>query len=160
MSIVSNTGPLIALAKADQLGLLTVLFGTVFIPPAVHRELLAKTGAEADRLDQVLGEWLTVAQRPELPPQAESELLYIDAGVREAVTLAQQMGLAVIMDDRLGRQAARRLGVTVTGTVGVVIEARRSELIPAVRPLLEDIQAQGYWLTPELIDLAVALAGE
>ena len=51
MNIVSNTGPLIALAKADQLRLLESLFSQVHIPPAVHRELLAKSGVEAERLD-------------------------------------------------------------------------------------------------------------
>ncbi len=160
MSVVSNTGPLIALAKADQLGLLAALFGTVHIPPAVHRELLGKTGGEADRLDQALGEWLKVTQRPDLSPKDESALVSVDAGEREAIILAQRMGLTLIMDDRLGRQAARHLGLTVTGTVGVVIEARRSELIPAVRPVLETIQAQGYWLSNEIIDLAAALVGE
>jgi len=160
MSIVSNTGPLIALAKADRLGLLAALFGQVHIPPAVHRELLSKTGAEAGRLDAALAEWLLVANRPEASPEMEAALQSIDVGEREAITLAQQMGLPVIMDDRLGRQAARRLGLVVTGTVGVVLEAKRGELIPAVRPVLEAMQANGYWLSDDLIALAAALAGE
>ncbi len=63
MSIVSNTGPLIALAKANRLELLPALYGTVHIPPAVHRELLAKTGVEAARLDQALASWLMVDDR-------------------------------------------------------------------------------------------------
>ena len=47
MTVVSNTGPLIALAKAAQLPLLERVFGRVHIPLAVHRELLAKSGPEA-----------------------------------------------------------------------------------------------------------------
>jgi predicted nucleic acid-binding protein len=47
MSVVCDTGPLIALTKVDRLDLLEQLFGTVEIPPAVHRELLAKVGPEA-----------------------------------------------------------------------------------------------------------------
>lgn len=160
MSIVSNTGPLIALAKVGQLGLLAALFGTVHIPPAVHRELLGKTGPEAGRLDQALTEWLKVADRPEPSPETELALQPIDVGEREAIMLAQLMGLPLILDDRLGRQAARRLGLIVTGTVGVVIEAKRGGLIPAVRLVLEAMQAHGYWLSDELIDLAGALAGE
>ncbi len=54
MIVVSNTGPLIALAKANQLVLLKQLFGQVLIPPAVHRELLAKSGPESARLDKAL----------------------------------------------------------------------------------------------------------
>ncbi len=51
MTVVSDTGPLIALAKVDRLSLLEQLFEHVFIPPIVHRELLAKSGTESARLD-------------------------------------------------------------------------------------------------------------
>jgi predicted nucleic acid-binding protein len=57
MTVVSNTGPLVALAKADHLLLLRVLYEEVLIPPAVHRELLAKSGPEAQRLDEALAEF-------------------------------------------------------------------------------------------------------
>ena len=64
MSVVSNTGPLIALAKIDRLALLQQLFGEVFIPPVVHRELLGKAGAEANRLDQALATFVHVHVAP------------------------------------------------------------------------------------------------
>jgi hypothetical protein len=48
--VVSNTGPLIALAKIDRLPLLKALFERVRIPPAVHQELLAKKGEEMEHL--------------------------------------------------------------------------------------------------------------
>ena len=60
MSIVSNTGPLIALAKADQLALPRSLFGQVVIGPMVQRELLAKSGPEAPRLDVALSTFMSV----------------------------------------------------------------------------------------------------
>ena len=74
--------------------------------------------------------------------------------------MAQLMQRPLLIDDQLGRQAARCLGLVVAGTVGVVIEAKRGGLVSAVRPLLEEMQAQGYWLSDKLINLAVALAGE
>jgi predicted nucleic acid-binding protein len=58
VSVVSNTGPLVALAKVDLLPLLQALFGEVEIPPAVYRELLAKGGAEAQRLDNAFKEYI------------------------------------------------------------------------------------------------------
>lgn len=54
MPVVSDTGPLIALAKADNLSVLKRLFGQILIPPAVYRELMAKSGPEAERLDRAL----------------------------------------------------------------------------------------------------------
>jgi predicted nucleic acid-binding protein len=52
--VVSNTGPIVAPAKADYLSLLPIFYGEVLIPPAVHRELLAKIGPEAQRIDDGL----------------------------------------------------------------------------------------------------------
>ena len=64
------------------------------------------------------------------------------------------------MDDRLGREAARRLGLAVTGTAGVVVQAKQENLITSVRELLEQIRDRGYWLSDELIEAAARLAGE
>ena len=67
MTVVSDTGPLIALAKVDRLSLLEDLFGQIHIPPIVHRELLAKSGPEAARLDDAFTHVIQVAQAPRLP---------------------------------------------------------------------------------------------
>jgi predicted nucleic acid-binding protein len=64
------------------------------------------------------------------------------------------------MDDRLGREAARRLGLARTGTAGVVVQAKQENLITSVRELLEQIRDRGYWLSDELIEAAAKLAGE
>jgi predicted nucleic acid-binding protein len=158
MTIVSNTGPLIALAKVNQLGLLNKLFEMVYIPPAVHRELFAKTGLESTRLDEALTIYLHVAGRPELSKEVQLATQSLDLGEREAVALAHSMSLPLLIDDRLGRDAARRMGVNVTGSVGVLIEAKRQGRVAAVRPVLEQMRTQGYWLSDELIDLAAELA--
>jgi uncharacterized protein len=160
MTIASNTGPLIALAKADQLILLRTFYGDVLIPPGVHRELLAKTGIEADRLDQSLSTFVKVAERPQVPPEVELTTRMLDPGEREAIALAHNSSLPIIMDDRLGREAARRLGLAVTGTAGVVVQAKQENLITSVRELLEQIRDRGYWLSDELIEAAAKLAGE
>lgn len=60
MTVVSNTGPIVAMAKADHLSLLRILYGEVLIPPAVHRELLAKAGPEAERIDDGLAGFLRI----------------------------------------------------------------------------------------------------
>ena len=78
MSIVSNTGPLIALAKVNRLSLLEHLFGEVFVPAVVYRELLGKSGMEADRLDEALATFIHVAQVAD--PQAGSCCSDPDAG--------------------------------------------------------------------------------
>ena len=160
MAIVTNTGPLIVLAKIDQLKLLQQMFTTVAIPPAVHRELLAKSGMEVSRLDAALTQFIEVVAEPELPPAVKIVTDHLDAGEQQAIALAHARNTTLIIDERLGRQAARQLGLSVTGSTGVLIEAKQRGFIPAVRPLLEAARHQGYWLSDELIAVATRLAGE
>jgi predicted nucleic acid-binding protein len=75
MTVVSDTGPLIALAKVDRLSLLEQLFEHVFIPPIVHRELLAKSGPESARLDNALLGFVEVTQVSSLAPEVKAATL-------------------------------------------------------------------------------------
>jgi uncharacterized protein len=159
--VISNTGPLIALAKADQLALLEGLFGHVLIPPAVHRELLAKSGPESARLDQALRGLIKVTPSPSLAPEVKIVTAGLDAGEQQVVALAYEREASlVIIDERLGRAAARRMGLTVTGLVGVLVRAKEARLVTMVRPLLEQVRQRGYWLSDEIIELATRLAEE
>jgi predicted nucleic acid-binding protein len=55
---------------------------------------------------------------------------------------------------------ARKLGLHVVGTLGVLVEAKRQGLIPAVRPLVERLTEQGFRLSTAVIDAALSAAGE
>lgn len=160
MSIVSNTGPLIALAKIDRLSLLKQLFDDVFIPPVVWRELLGKSGTEAARIDEALSTFVQITQLGEPAPEVTVATLGLDAGERDAVALAYQKGLPLVIDDRAGRRSAQRLGMKITGIAGIMIQARKRGLIASVHQELEAIRRQGYWLSDELIEIATKLAGE
>lgn len=160
MIVVSDTGPLIALAKVDQLMLLKRLFGKVLVPPAVERELLAKHGAESARLDDALLNYLGVVPLSAPAPEVEIATVRLDLGEQQAISLAYEQDALLVIDDSLGRSAARRLNLAVTGVVGIVIRARKEELIPSVRSLLEEMRQHGYWLSDELLDIASRLAGE
>src|SRR5262245_45954831 len=106
MRSVSNTGPLTALSKVDRLDLVAQLFGQVHIPPAVHRELLAKAGSEAARMDSALATFIHVEGRPQVVPEVKAATFRLDPGEPEAIALAHEMGLLLLTDDRLARQAA------------------------------------------------------
>ncbi|MCA9942596.1 MAG: DUF3368 domain-containing protein [Anaerolineales bacterium] len=160
MTIVTNTGPLVILAKIDQLGLLQQMFRSIAIPPAVHRELLAKSGPEVSRLDAALKQFIEIVGEPEFPPAVKIVIEHLDAGEQQAIALAYVRNTMLVIDERLGRQAARQLGLAVTGSTGVLIEAKKRGYIPAVRPLLEAARQQGYWLSDELINIAAKMAGE
>jgi hypothetical protein len=66
----------------------------------------------------------------------------------------------VIIDERNGRRYAKRLGLPLSGTVGVLLTAKAEGLMPALAPLIDQLLAEGLFLSPELIDRALELAGE
>jgi predicted nucleic acid-binding protein len=160
VSIVSNTSPLIALAKADALPLLKSLFGEVVIPPAVYHELLAKAGAEVHRLDDALNDFIHRLPMPTVTPEQEQATQHLGEGEQQAVLMAHHRGELLLVDDRQGRNSARTLNVPVTGTIGVLVKAKQAGLISAVLPILEQIRQNGYWLSDAMLETAARLAGE
>ncbi len=158
--VVCDTGPLIALAKLDRLALLDALFSGAFIPSAVHRELLAKTGPDATRLSAVLGHSVHVHPQASLLPEVAARSEGRGAGEQEAIALARHLGALLIMDERPGRVAARSAGLRVTGTVGLLLRAKAVQLVPEVGPLLDELRRHGYWLSDGVLATARELAGE
>ena len=156
MMVVSNTGPLIALAKIDALHRLGPLFGGVHIPPAVLAELIAKPGTDTPKITSAFGTII-------LPkPAPESIVIHgrLGAGEREAISLAKHHGALLIMDDSRAREAALSLGLSLTGTVGLVLEAHSRGLIPSARSALLKMRDRGYYLSDHLITRAALAAGE
>lgn len=79
--------------------------------------------------------------------------------VRQAALL-RRGGDLVLVDDLKWRQAARRLGLSVKGTLGVLVDAKRSGLFDAVGPLLRSLQESGFRISPEVSVEVLLTAGE
>ena len=161
MIVVSNTSPITNLASIGQLDLLRELYGEVSIPQAVFDEIVVagegRPGAEAVR-DSA---WVVV--RPAGLRDVRSALeLELDAGEAEAIALAVELGAdLVLLDERLGRRAARRLGLRPFGLLGVLLESKNSGLVTVIRPLLDDLRTvAGFWLSDDLYNEVLRLAGE
>ena len=131
MLIVSDTTPIISLIKAKHLELLETMFQTVMIPQAVYDELVCNTrfADEADVVKQ--SRFLKVIAVQNMSSVAEirqSEKL--DAGESEAIVLSKEQSADVLlMDEHRGRQAAKRLGINITGTVGILLQAYDETLL-------------------------------
>jgi predicted nucleic acid-binding protein len=160
MIVVSDAGPLIALAKVDRLVLLRELFGEVLIPQTVQRELFAKHGAESARLDEALLDFLRVVTVSAVAGEVEAATSRLGLGEKHAIALAHERRALLVIDDRMGRAVARRLGLSITGIVGVLIQAKQVGLVPDVGTLLRDMCRRGYWLSDEVLAAAAELAGE
>jgi len=160
VKVVSDTGPLIALAKVDLLPLFNRLFGQVSIPPAVQVELLAKRGPESPRLEKALEESIQVETVFTTPKDVERLTHGLGAGERQAIGLALHLRTALIIDERSGRLAAKQLGVKITGTVGILLQAKQAGLVESVGTILDQIRLGGYWISESLIEEATSRAGE
>jgi hypothetical protein len=153
MIVVSDTSPLTALLTVGEADLLPKLFAEVVIPEAVRDELL--------RSHPRLPDWLRVAVVKDC-----DEVLrlagVVDAGEAEAIELAKELHAdRLLIDERRGRRLAVQEGVAVIGLVGVLLLAKRQQLIPSVGALLQRIEQEaGMYLSESIRDQALRLAGE
>lgn len=156
--IVSNTTPLISLLKLGKLELLRDLYGEVFIPKAVFYEVEAGKHKSFYR-DLSNSDWIKIVTIAET--NAVRYFLDLDAGEAEAIILATETKAdLIILDEKLGRFYAKHANLTVTGTIGVLLKAKSTGLIKAVKPLLIELTEKEVWISEKLITEITRLAGE
>ena len=155
--IVNNT-PLAALWSVSPLPLLRDLYEEVLIPQAVHDEFLA---AERPLREEILerSPWITVT--PLEHPQQALAYIGLDRGEAEVLALANERSAGlVIIDERRGRRYAKRLGLPLTGTLGVLLAAKDAGLVSRVKPLIVELVRKGLFIEQELIANVLRFAGE
>jgi predicted nucleic acid-binding protein len=87
--------------------------------------------------------------------------LELDRGEAEAITLALEINAELLLiDERLGRIVASRLGIEFTGVLGVLLEAKSKGLIAQVKPLLDQLRISGFWMREQLYNQVLNLASE
>jgi predicted nucleic acid-binding protein len=164
--VIADAGPLIALARIDALHLLRELFGRVFITTTVRDEILPAGAvfAEGALLMSTLAEgWINVVEVPisDFTPINPG----VDAGEASSIHFAKQQrdagdAVLIVMDDRAGRLEAKSLGLEFIGSAAVIGLAKTEGLVPAARPLLEQIVASGYFIGPSIVSAVLARVNE
>lgn len=159
MRVVTNTSPLIALFQIGQLDLLERLYGRLVVPQAVVDELTAGRHEGYEVPDCGAYGWMVV-ETIAVP----SMLRLITAlGPGEAEALALSLATPtdlVLLDDGLARQLAKSQALRVTGTLGLLVEAKRAGLIPLVMPHVARLRAAGFRMGAPLAAAIARLAGE
>jgi uncharacterized protein len=120
------------------------LLDPIFAPPAVNREFGSQPA------------WMKVERPADVGLVAALRLL-VDPGESEAIVLAYEKGLRIILDDRKAREVAQRLGVPVTG---LLVKAKLEGVIATVRPLPDALDANHFRISDALRAEALTLAGE
>ena len=146
-AVVSDSTCLIGLERVEKLTILPALFDPVMIPPEVEREFGAKHS------------WLRTEQLTSSALVA-ALCLTVDAGEAEAIALASEKSCLLISDDKQARRAAKRLSVAVIGTIGVLVRAKQGGVIPALEPILADLELNHFFISEALREEALKLVGE
>lgn len=158
--IVTNTGPLIALATVRQLGLLGRLYGSVLVPEAVFQEVTVFGQHRPGAAELATATW--AVRTPLITPPDPFLARSLGSGEAEAIALAvQHQACWLLVDDRRARRVAElAYQLRVKGAAGILVAAKRKGLIPAIAPLLAGMQTAGYYLASNVIERALQEAGE
>jgi hypothetical protein len=153
--VASDSGPFIHLATVNQFALLQRYFQSVVTIQEVYNEVVTQgrglpgsqelaVAREAGfvRLIEIDRPQLVVELRQSAPPEVSE----IDTKV---LALAIEQQLSLLSDDEPLRAFARAQGKAVSGSIGILIQARLDDVIPALKPLLDQLIAAGFHLNPQ-----------
>ncbi|OQY54224.1 MAG: DUF3368 domain-containing protein [Candidatus Parabeggiatoa sp. nov. 2] len=158
--VVSNASPLIHLAKIGQLELLHDLFGEIAIPRAVYEECLIE-GEEREEIATIKNaDWLHIynVSDQNLVTVLQSGL---DKGESEAIALALEKSVdLILLDDAEAREKARLYQLKITGTLGILLRAKKEDRLQSFTDTIEQLQATGFWIEAALKKRLLVEAGE
>ena len=147
MIVVSDTTPIISLLKINRLNLLEKSFGKVLIPNAVYEELTADI--------RFIEEAKIIKNAPciKFVPVLNSEAVRIlrmatglDQGESEAIVLTDERKADILlMDEAKGRAISEKMGISIMGTIGLLISAYEDHFISSeeARRCIDDLQRSG-----------------
>ena len=147
--VIADTSCFILLDKIDSLSLLQAVYQSVYTTPQI-----------ANEFGKALPSWViieTVAEQGILK-ELEREL---DAGEASALALSEQFDdVVVVLDDWMARRVAEKMGISYTGTFGVMAKAKRMGIISSVKPLLEKVRHTNFRFSEQLFEATLIAAGE
>jgi len=164
--IVSNSGPLIHLARIDRLKLIKELFGEVIIPHDVKLEVVDR-GKDEGMADAFLIEneiengWIVVYRMDDNKVKEIAQSAGIDTGEASAILLARNKKCPVLIDDLAARRFATGLEIQVVGSIGVLIRSAKTHKISKIEAL-EALDKLGrvMWLSIDVYEDARKIVEE
>jgi len=139
-AVIADTSSLIALEKVNLLPILCKIYSEVVIPESVINEFgnITLPCLLIKRVESSLSKLLIMD-------------LNLGQGEAEVITLANQSGLKVIIDDSKARRIAENMGLKITGTIGVLIKAEKLGLIESAYDKAKELREKGFYVPDELL---------
>ena len=158
--VVVNTTPLIALSHVSQLDVLKRLYGEIIIPEAVYRELSIKTESICKKAVDNSLEWIRIKSISNEMAKAMYKTQLHDGEVEVMILSKEIAADVVIIDDANAKKHAKYLGFPVTGTLGVLIKAKREGYINELKPIFSQMVENGIYISQSLMESCLRQAGE
>jgi predicted nucleic acid-binding protein len=145
--VIVDSACLIALDQVKSLVLLSMLYDPVFIPPAVSDEIPSAPF------------WITV-ETPVDAQTVDALRKQLGKGESEAIALASEKACRIVLDDAKARSIAKHMNLKVIGTVGILVKAKLEGIIQHIRPILEGLRDNKFFMSDALIKEALRLCSE
>lgn len=139
MIVISDTSVITNLVAIHHLCLLQQFYDLILIPEAVYRELADIDPPVPGPVEVQTLDWLEVLSLRDrtIADQLQNQF-QLDPGESEAIALALEINADLLLiDERRARAEATRLGLRITGLLGMLVEAKQRSLIPSVKPLMD-----------------------
>ena len=156
---ISNTSPLLYLYRVGAIDWLPRLFDEVWTTEAVRNELLARQTKGYVVPIPINYPWLHMVNPKAMP----SEWLALDLGAGELSAMAlalENPNHVILLDDGLARRTATAAGLTVWGTLKVLLEAKLLGLVDRIEPMIGRLREAGMWISDDIKLRILKLAGE
>ncbi len=157
--VIVNSTPLIVLCKIGHLDLLKKLYHEIFIPSAVYHEVTALEDSACMQI-KTAGEWVHVEQICAHTDKKMYKAKLHDGEVEVMILAQEQQADLVIIDDNAAKKTAKYLGLSVTGTLGVLIKAKQQGWIREIHPLLSELKRNSFYISSVLERIVLEQAGE
>ncbi len=157
--IIVNSTPLIALSKAGNIELLHKMYGDITVPEAVFKEITAKNDVVEREIKN--SDWIHI----EAINDVKSKRMYsakLHAGEVEVMILAQEYEgeHLVVIDDYAARKTAEFLRLNLTGTIGILLKAKKQGYIKEIMPIITEMEENKIYFSDELINMVRKVAEE
>jgi predicted nucleic acid-binding protein len=160
--IVSDTGPVIALALLDLIDNMPEIIGDMIIPQAVYQECVCDLNKPAAQKIQM------AVNRGKLKVLEVSKSAFLDdlttlldKGESEAIALYNEVDADLLLiDEIIGRKYAEKRQIPIIGTVAVLVKVKQKSIRPLVKPMIEILISHNYRLSNKLIQYVLQRCDE
>ena len=150
--IICNASPLIFLSKIDRLCLLNDLFAEVLIPSGAWKEATRKPDFAAASLkkQQSIGKVTVFTVQNRTAVSTMMGRLHL--GESEVIAGAEELGISnVILDDSYARSKAKQIGLSVTGTLGILIAGHKMGIVTDLDDDIANLRKRGFRISDSII---------